>query len=70
MRAELKELGNFLSELATNPYAYVIVLSFMGAASVVAGVAVMAGLGLALVTSGVFMLAAASYITKGMRSHG
>lgn len=59
-----------LKALAANPYAYVIGFSVVGASSIVAGVAVMAGAGWALVASGVFLIAAASYITKGLKPNG
>lgn len=59
-----------LKALAANPLAYVIGFGLFGAMSIVAGVAVLAGAGWALVASGAFLLAAASYITKGLRPNG
>lgn len=55
-----------LAGLASNALTYVIGFAFLGAASVVIGVAVLAGLGWALVSAGAFLLAAAWYITRGM----
>lgn len=59
-----------LSLLASNPMTYVVGFALGGAASVVYGVALLAGSGWALVASGVFLLAAAGYITKGLTPNG
>lgn len=59
-----------LKALAANPLAYVIGLAGIGAVSIVSGIAVLVGLGWALVASGAFLIAAASYITRGMKPNG
>lgn len=55
-----------LKAIAKSPLTYVVCFGVFGAVSVVCGVAYLAGLGWALVSSGVFLLAAAAYITRGM----
>lgn len=70
MTAKFKALGEGLAKLAANPFAYVIGFAFLGAVAIVSGVTVMAGAGMALVTAGVFLIAAASYITKGLKPNG
>jgi len=63
-------MKKMLAALAVNPMTYVLGFATGGAASIVAGVAVLAGAGLALVVAGAFLIAAASYITKGLKPNG
>lgn len=56
-----------LRALALNPYAYVIAFNILGAGAVVTGIAMLAGAGWALVAAGSFAIAAANYITKGLK---
>ncbi|PZP90514.1 MAG: hypothetical protein DI587_38450 [Variovorax paradoxus] len=55
-----------LKRVAAKPLTVVLGLGAVGAACVVAGVGVIAGTGWALVCGGVFLLATASLISKGM----
>jgi len=57
-------------KLAADPLTYLIAFSLLGAVSMVSGVAVLAGGGWALVCAGLFLLAAAGYITRGMTPNG
>ena len=59
-----------LAALAANPMTYVLGFALSGAASVVAGVAILSGAGWALVSAGAFLIAAAGYITTGMKPNG
>ena len=59
-----------LKALAANPIAYVVGLSVAGALSVVVGVGLLAGAGWSLVALGAFLIAAASFITKGLKPNG
>lgn len=59
-----------LAALAVDPLTYVFGFALLGAVSVVSGIAVLAGAGWALVASGVFLIAAAAYITKGLKPNG
>ena len=59
-----------LAALAVNPMTYVLGFSVGGASSVVAGVGILAGAGSAFVVAGLFLLAAAVYITRGMTPNG
>jgi hypothetical protein len=59
-----------LAALAANPLTYVLGFAIAGAVSIVAGVAILAGSGWALVASGIFLIAGAAYITKGMTPNG
>lgn len=54
------------SSLAVNPLAYVVAFGVIGAALIVAGVAVLAGAGWSLVAAGAFLIAGAAFITRGM----
>ena len=54
------------SALAVHPLAYVVAFGVIGAALIVAGVAVLAGAGWSLVVAGGFLLAGAAFITRGM----
>lgn len=64
--AAAKWLATRMSAMAVNPLAYVVGFGVAGAGSIVAGVAVLSGTGWALVAAGVFMLAGAAFITRGM----
>lgn len=59
-----------LKRTAARPLTVVLCLGAAGASCVVAGVGVIAGTGWALVSGGVFMLATASLISKGMNADG
>jgi hypothetical protein len=59
-----------LAALIANPMTYVLGFSIVGAASIVCGVAFLAGPGWALVTAGSFLIAAAGFITRGMSPNG
>lgn len=59
-----------LKALAESPLTYIVASGLCGALSIVSGVAVLAGVGWALVSSGAFLLAAATYITKGLTPNG
>lgn len=61
-----KTLHARASALAVHPLAYVIAFGVIGAALIVAGVAVLAGAGWSLVAAGIFLLAGAAFITRGM----
>lgn len=63
-------MKKMLAALAANPLTYVLGFAVAGAASIVSGVAIMAGPGWALVTAGAFLIAGAGYITRGMSSNG
>lgn len=59
-----------LAALVANPMTYVLGFAFAGAASIVTGMAILAGAGWALLTAGVFLIAAAAFITRGMSPNG
>lgn len=59
---------NQAKALAMNPFTYVIGFAVAGAACIVAGAALLFGSGWALICAGAFFIAAASYITKGMKA--
>lgn len=59
-----------LAALAINPMTYVLGFALAGAASITAGVGILAGAGWALVSAGAFLLAASGYITKGLKPNG
>lgn len=59
-----------LKALAVSPLSYIVGFGVCGAASIVSGVAVMAGAGWALVAAGAFLIAGAAYITKGLTPNG
>jgi len=59
-----------LKALAIHPLTYIVGFGVGGAASIVSGVAVMAGAGWALVAAGAFLIAGAAYITKGLAPNG
>jgi hypothetical protein len=61
---------NNLKAFATNPIVYVAGFYMGGAASIVAGVAVVSSIGWALVASGAFMICAAGFIRKGLKPNG
>ena len=55
-----------IKALLVNPMTYVLGFGAVGAALVVAGIAVLAGAGFALVAAGAFLIAASAFITRGM----
>lgn len=59
-----------LAAIGRHPMTYVLGFALCGAASVTAGVSVIAGAGWGLVTAGVFLLAASWYITQGLKPNG
>jgi hypothetical protein len=61
---------NRIKALAMNPFTYVVGFALVGALSIVAGIGLLFGTGWALVSIGAFLIAAASYITKGMKADG
>lgn len=61
---------NRIKALAINPFTYVVGFGVAGALSIVAGIGLLFGAGWALVSVGAFLIAAASYITKGMKADG
>lgn len=63
-------MKKMLAALAANPMTYVLGFATGGAASIVAGVAILMNAGMALIVSGVFLISAASYITKGLKPNG
>jgi hypothetical protein len=65
-RASLRALASRAIAVALNPLSWVVGLGACGAASIVAGVAVIAGTGCALLAAGVFLLAGAAFISRGM----
>lgn len=63
-------MRRMLKVLVTNPLAYIVAFNICGAASIVAGVFLLAGKGYALVAAGAFLLAGAAYIAKGLTPNG
>lgn len=59
-----------LSALARHPMTYVLGFALAGAASVTAGVFVVAGAGWAMMAAGAFLLVASWYITQGLKPNG
>lgn len=59
-----------LAAVLRHPMTYVLGFAVAGAASVTAGVAVIAGLGWGMVTGGLLLLAASWYITQGLKPNG
>lgn len=59
-----------LAAIAANPYLYVVGCAVGGAASIVAGIAVIAGTGWALISAGTFLLGISCFITKGLTPNG
>lgn len=59
-----------LKRVAAQPLTGVLCLGVAGASCVVAGVGVIAGTGWALLAGGIFLLATASLISKGMSADG
>lgn len=53
-----------------DPLTYVSLFGLCGAGLIVAGVSVLFGTGPALLVSGGFLIAAAAFISRGMRSNG
>lgn len=63
-------MKRFLAALAASPMTYILGFAVTGAASIVTGVAILAGAGWALVTAGVLLITAAWYLTRGMSPNG
>jgi hypothetical protein len=63
-------MKKMLAALAANPLTYVLGFAVIGAAGIVAGVAILAGAGWALIASGVFLIVGAGFITRGMSPNG
>lgn len=61
------KIGPTLRSVAASPYTYVFGFSAVGASSIVAGIALLAGAGFALLSVGAFLLIAAAYITRGLK---
>lgn len=59
-----------LAAIAANPLTYVLGFSVGGAASIVAGVTIVAGAGWAFIALGGFLIAGAGFITRGMTPNG
>jgi hypothetical protein len=59
-----------LLAIISNPFFWVIGFASIGAISIVGGIEILAGNGLALITFGGFLIAAARYITKGLKPNG
>lgn len=59
-----------LKRMAASALAWVVALWLIGAGFVVSGVALLTGPGWAFVASGAFLMAAAVYITKGLKPNG
>jgi len=62
-------MSRFLS-LLLHPLTVVVVLAVAGAGVMVAGVCLVAGAGWGMVLAGGFLLAAASFLTRGMKANG
>lgn len=63
-------MKRFLLSAVKNPLAYIVGLAFLGAACVATGILIQFGAGWALMASGVFLIFAAGYITKGLTPNG
>lgn len=59
-----------MKSMLANPLTFVLLFAVAGAASIVAGVAILAGTGWALVSAGPFLIAASAFIAKGMSANG
>lgn len=59
-----------LAAIAAHPLTYVVGFAVAGAASIVAGVAIVCGPGLALIVAGGFMIGGSGFISRGMRLNG
>src|SRR5690606_10486038 len=64
-----RRMSRFLS-LLLHPLTVVVVLAVAGAGVMVAGVCLVAGAGWGMVLAGGFLLAAASFLTRGMKANG
>lgn len=59
-----------MKTMLVHPLTYVLLFAVGGAASIVAGVAVVAGAGWAFITAGVLLIAGSAFVAKGMSANG
>jgi hypothetical protein len=69
-RAFINIFARVVAAFVSSPFTYVFGFALAGAGSVVSGVYEIAGYGPAAIVAGFFLIAASSYITKGLKSNG